>query len=105
MVGACEDLALHDGVNVDCGVKTRRRARVTRALGSGSSETTSSLRHTQHISAEGHSASYVFQSQTRAVVVSLVGLRTPLNRSPSAAYILQVRENVGRDSFHLKRDI
>ena len=51
MVGGCEDLALHDGVNVDCGVKTRRRARVPRAFGSGSSETISSLRPMQHIAA------------------------------------------------------
>jgi hypothetical protein len=45
MVGGCEDLALHDGVNAKCGVKTWRRARVP---GSGGPETTFSLRDTRH---------------------------------------------------------
>jgi hypothetical protein len=33
MVGGCEDLALHDGVNAKCGVKTWRRVASASHLG------------------------------------------------------------------------
>jgi hypothetical protein len=74
MVGGCEDLALHDGVNADCGVETWRRARVA---GSGSSETIFRLRHTQHISPEEHSALHVVDKMIAWMQRILSLLRPP----------------------------
>jgi hypothetical protein len=74
MVGECEDLALHDGVNATCGVKTWRRARVP---GSGGSETTFSLRHTQQIALEEYSALHAVDKMLAWMQRALSLLRHP----------------------------